>query len=178
MKNFNVFNCVLYSIGWTNCPFPSEEDRVETCILHYRAIYCLNNVCNAAFGKLIIPFVKLAVIIAFILSFFAFVRLHKELEIISLAFITTVVFTSVLLLGPIAVIMSSLFDMSSKFCFNLSLKAKFVTDLKARKILERDLKACPLIRSQVGGLYHMEAKAKLTMIHNVVDGVAYLLVNL
>jgi hypothetical protein len=39
------------------------------------------------------------------------------------------------------------------------------------------IESCQLIRCQVGGLYYMEAKAKLTLIHQVVNGVVYLLVN-
>jgi len=40
-----------------------------------------------------------------------------------------------------------------------------------------ELKSCPLIRCKVGGLYHMESKAKLTLIQKVINGLKYLLVN-
>ena len=80
--------------------------------------------------------------------------------------------------------MSNMFDMSQKFSKNMSCLISCVfasasaADKKANQIQKSELKACQLIRCSVGSLYHMEAKAKLTLIHNVVNGVVFLLVNI
>jgi hypothetical protein len=51
-----------------------------------------------------------------------------------------------------------------------------VEDKEKELIFEKELNACQLIRCEVGGLYHMEAKAKLTLSHSIVDGLVFLLV--
>ena len=132
---------------------------------------------NLAFGKIIIPFAKLELILAFIITFFATVRLFKDLDVISLVFVSSVALVSSILIAPIAMVMSSLFDISEKFSRNLSPRIHLVPVKKNREIFERQVTSCPLIRCQVGSMYHMEAKAKLTIIDNVVNGVAFLMVN-
>ena len=73
--------------------------------------------------------------------------------------------------------MSSMFDISSKFYLRLSPTIQLVPDPKAKGILERQLKSCPIIRCQVGNFYYMEAQAKLTVVHNILNGVMFLIVN-
>ena len=130
-----------------------------------------------AFGKILLPFIKLALILAFVISFFAVVKLFKYLNTLYFIFITVVVVASFAMLTPIALIMSSLYETSTKFTQYISPKIHLVTGKKSTQALLMDLKSCPLIRCSVGNMYHMESKAKLTMIHNVLNGVAYLLVN-
>jgi hypothetical protein len=40
----------------------------------------------------------------------------------------------------------------------------------------KEIRACQLIRCEVGGLYHMEVEAKLTLMHSVINGLVFLLV--
>jgi len=124
-----------------------------------------------------IPFIKLMLVSVFVTSFFAVVRLHRALDKLSLATVLVCVVTSVSLVGPISVVMSSLYKMSTKFSRNLSPKIKLVSNEAEKLIYLRELKSCPMIRCKVGGLYHMESKAKLTLVQKVINAIKYLLVN-
>ena len=127
------------------------------------------------FGTIYIPFVKLFLIFGFITSFFGLVRLFKHLDAISLVFVATVLTFAMLVLLPISGIMSSLYDMSKDFSRNVSAQIK--TERVTKKILESELKSCFAIRCTVGNLYHMESEAKLTLLHQVVNGLVFLLTN-
>jgi len=78
---------------------------------------------------------------------------------------------------PMSILMSSLFEKSAQFQRNMLPYVQLIADKQTRKQVEGQLKACSLIRCQVGSLYHMEAKAKLTMLSHVISGVVFLLVN-
>ena len=137
----------------------------------------MNNDYNAAFGKIIVPFVKFGIILGFIMTFFATVRLYEDLDMLSLVFVFSCALNSLLLMTPMAIVMSSLFDISTKFARNLLPMIHLVPVKRNKEMLGRQLNSCPLIRCQVGSMYHMEAQAKLTMLHNVVNGIAFLMVN-
>jgi hypothetical protein len=83
--------------------------------------------------------------------------------------------TAAFMLLPTSIIMSSLFDTSAKFTRHALPITNLISDKKMRKQIEGQLKACSLIRCQVGSFYHMEAKAKLTLIQQMVQGVVFLL---
>ena len=70
-----------------------------------------------------------------------------------------------------------MYEMSKDFPENLTTQISRITDKKTKKILDGQLQSCFLIRCRVGNLYHMEAGAKLTMLHNLVNGVVFLMVN-
>ena len=172
-------NFLICSIDWPNSHSPAEECciKIAQCILYYRGIYILNTGSNTVFGKLFLPFIKAVVVFGLILSFFAVVEKYEYLDTLSLFFVSAVTPTAFLLLAPISIVMSSLYDMSSQFHRNIFPKVHRVTIKKTKRILIYHLKSCPLIRCQVGNLYHMEAKAKLTMLHHVLNGVVFLMVN-
>jgi len=132
---------------------------------------------NLVFGQLVVPFIKLCLIVAFVVSFVTVVRLHKYLDVVSLVMISTMVWTTILDLFPTAIIMSKLYDVSQKFSWNVSERCRPIALQTDRLFLKMQIESCQLIRCQVGGLYYMEAKAKLTLIHQMVNGVVYLLVN-
>ena len=167
-----------YSIEWPKSEFrtcfPAE---VERNIFYYKGIYILNNICNKVFGTLLFPFLKLCLIIAFSLTFFACVRISNQFDVVSYVFITIVASASIILLAPISVIMSSLYETSKELPGNLSVHVCNITERSTKKALQSQLKSCPIIRCQVGNWYHMEAKAKLTMLHTTINGLVFLMVN-
>ena len=168
------------SIEWPKSETTNSADSsscIRNCLVHYKGIYILNDNYNVAFGKIIIPFIKLGLILAFTMAFFAAVRLSENLDGLSLLLVSLISFTYAIVMPTSAIVMSSLYDISKKFSRNLSPAIQLVPRKKIRQILERQMKSCLLIRCQVGNTYHMEAKAKLTMIQNVVNGVVFLLVN-
>ena len=169
---------IHYSIEWPKREAQLPSPSIERWIFHYKGIFIINNLCCIAFGTILVPFLKTLVIIGFILCFFACVRLFNYLDLISLAFVVAVSLLSAGSVVPMALAMSSMYDISQTFSQNVSnTSIRYVEDRKAEAILKKQLKSCAVIRFNVGGLYHMEAKAKLTMVHHVVNGIVFLLVN-
>jgi len=111
-------------------------------------------------------------------TFFAVVRLWDDLDTLSLTMVVVVSILVPVLLMPISFIMSSLFDISDQFKYNLIPIIEASSDVQLRQYWKRQLNSCLIIRCQVGGMYHMEAKAKLTLFQHMINGVVCLLVNI
>jgi len=167
---------LIFSVKWLKSK-PTNFDE-EAPILHYRGIYILNKSFNVAFGTLVIPVTKLFLIIVFVFTFFVLLRLWSLLNAFSITMMVVVNVSAGCLLLPTSIIMSSLYDASAQFKKNMLLNIELIPDKMARIFTYRQLKSCSLVRCEVGGLYYMEAKAKLTLLHNVVNGVVFLLVNI
>ena len=150
--------------------------EVERFVTHYRGLVTVNIQSNIIFGTVLVPFTKLGLITIFIVCFFACARIYQDLDTISLLLVSTVLLSSMLILVPISVIMSYLYDISKEFSRNLSSKVN-VTNKRIKKMLKLQLKSCYAIRCNVGSLYYMESKAKLTMLHQMVNGVVFLMTN-
>ena len=166
------------SIEWPKSEFSTDVLQMERYILYYKGIFLVNGDCNLTFGKLYFPFMKLGILTLFIFSFFACVRIYHYLDFIYYVFMVTVLVTSLMVLAPVAVVMPNLYDTSRDFSRNLSPCICNVTQMNSKRILTRMLKSCAFVRSQIGNFYHMEAKAKLTMLNIAVNGVVFLLVNM
>ena len=85
--------------------------------------------------------------------------------------------TTMALLVPISIVTTRMYDLSLDFQKHMVSETLQITEKKTRRVLKTSLKSCPLIRCKVGNWYYMEAKAKLTMLHNLLNGLAYLLIN-
>jgi len=134
--------------------------------------------CNLVFGQIIVPSAKLMLMVVFTVSFFALFRLYKRLEMLSLILIAPVTVLQLLILIPMTLVISSLYGTSKKFTRNMAQSIRELDETaRNKKKLQLELKSCNLIRCKVGGMYYMEAKAKLTTLHKVVNGLKYLLVN-
>jgi len=143
----------------------------------YRIIFSFNELCNKAFGSILIPAVKLTVVIGFILNFFGSVRLYNQLDGVSLVLTIVLSITFFLFLVAISVVMSSLYDISKKFKPNIGYQVEKNRSDLFKKVFRKDLDSCQLVRCRVGSVYHMETGAKLTLVHSVLNGVACLLIN-
>jgi len=167
------------SIDWPNSEFLLPESKLERSILHYRAVYIIIQMFNQAIGKLFIPYFKLLLILAFIIGVFAVIRLRSQLDLLSIAVLSSGAILAFAFVVPIAFIMSALFTTSNQFKRNLNSIVQGLgglQDVRKYKYFHGQLNACALIRCTVGNLYHMEAMAKLTMIDRSVNGVVFLLV--
>jgi len=154
------------------------ETRIRKRILHYRALYIITTESNLAFGRIMLPFMKLSIMILFTACFFTVLRFHDHLNFLSLALVSLLTWVTIWLLIPTTIIMSSLYKTSKNFIRNLEPCIRNLNETEPRKVvLQRQLISCGLIRCEVGGLYYMEAKAKLTVIHKLVSALKYLLVN-
>jgi len=145
--------------------------------MYYRGLQILSKDFNLAFGRTLIPCGKLAAIVVFIFAFFAMVRLREELGFLSVVMVSGASLSALLLLIPMSLILSNLYEASFRFQEYWSEKTGLVRDRHVRKHIHSQLRACLVIRCEVGGLYYMEARAKLTLLHQVVNGVVFLLVN-
>jgi len=145
--------------------------------MHYRGIQLLNQDLNKAFGTLIVPSLKLILLFVTIISFFAVVRLSHDMDALLNAMLVIFTTVAVILLCLISGSMSALFDISERFRRNFFPIIELIAENKARTYYARQLKACSLIRGQVGNLYHMEARAKLSLIQHLVNGLVFVLVN-
>ena len=136
---------------------------------------------NKVFGNLIIPFLKSGLIVTFIISFFAGVLFFRTTSAFpTVAFVVTLSFciSTITVLTPFSITISGLFDSSAQRFRHTFPKIQLVADKKSKQILNRELKSCATVCCQVGGLYHMEAMSKLTMLGGMVNGVAFLLINM
>ena len=171
----------IYSIEWpkSEFQFPSTKPRSkeDKSILYYKAIYVMNNEVNVVFGTIIIPYLKVILMLLFVSAVFACARLFETISFLTLVFAAILSITTTGLLGPISIVMYRLYDLSLNFPKNLFAETLQSTGKKSRKYLEANLNSCPLIRCQIGSWYHMEGKAKLTMLHNTINGLAFLLIN-
>jgi len=79
-----------------------------------------------------------------------------------------------MLVGAWAVVMSLVFTVTTNFQRNatLSLAKSQNEDMGAKRILEKELRSLPVLKSTVGGMYHMESKAKLTLLNTITQGLS------
>ena len=153
--------------------------QLGKCIINYRALSIMNTDCNVVCGRILIPFFKCALMVSFSTSFFTILRFYEQLNLPSFTLLALFVWSTILILIPTAFVLSSLFKASKQFLSSLILRIQKIEKLppEHKGILLRQLLACNQIRCQVGGMYYMEEKAKLTIIHKVINGLKYLLVN-
>jgi len=159
----------------------SQEDtvsQIDRRVLHYKALYIITTDCNFVFGRFMLPLCKLMTMAFFTACFFAIVRLHDYMNLLSLIILSLLAWCSFFLLIPATIIMSNLYKISKNFkpCLIPCIKNLNVPS-KQKNLLERQLISCGIIRCEVGGFYYMESKAKLTVVHKLVNILKYLLVN-
>ena len=173
------------SIEWPKSYFPIDDDcvnaKIKRCLLYYKGLYMMSIDSNKVFGNLIVPFLKSALIGAFIISFFAsviFFRTANGFSALGFSVTSYICISCIIFLTPFSNTISGLFDISAQRFRNIYPKIQLVADKKTKQILNRELRSCATVCCQVGGLYHMEAVSKLTMLGGMVNGVAFLLINM
>jgi hypothetical protein len=97
------------------------------------------------------------------------------LDTLSILFLSALSFVSPLLLIPVSELMSSVYNNSSAFKRNALEYSLLRKDKAGGVLVQRELKSLQPIRCQVGGFYHMEASAKLTLFDRVIQGVVFAL---
>jgi len=167
----------ISSVQWPKSKSLNASKNLQRVVHHYRGIYIFNEDFNTAFGSLFIPVCKSALGLAFIVSFVAVVRLWSDMNALSCTMVFAVSITTAFLLVPISSMMSSLFDTSAKLERNVMKIVNTTLDATARKYWKLVFESCPVVRCKVGGMYYMEAKAKLTLFQHLINGVVTVLVN-
>ncbi len=171
-NRIGILTSVLhFSIDW-----PRAGISPRRCIRVYKCCFLLNNLSNITFGRLLVPGLKFVFTALIIGSLFSLLRFFGELDLYTLGFIVPLYVGSAGILVPAAVLTSALYRYSSQFQRNVLAASRGWKTKKMQLVLAKDIRACQLIRCEVGGLYHMEAKAKLTLAHSIVNGLVFLLV--
>lgn len=102
-------------------------------------------------------------------------KLYHYLDPVSILFLSVVFFIAPVIILTVSVLMSSVYKNSEVSERNaLEYWITHSTKLNGRLAL-RQLKSLQPIRSQVGGFYHMEAMAKLTLIDRIIQCVVFAL---
>jgi hypothetical protein len=143
----------------------------------YKSAFRLNGLHNAVFGKFYIPASKFMLLTFYInLPLFGVFCYWDKLDLPSISTLVVMFVTAVSLLVSCSHVMSAIYDISSQFQRNMKEKIKVSGDKIMRKVWLRDLRSCQLVRCQIWNFYHMERKAKLTMINTLVNGFVFLVV--
>jgi len=139
----------------------------------YRAVTVFNDLHNAAFSSTIVPTIKFLGILGLYVSFFAVTvlrsRIHPFLQVAFLIYVITLV----LIMLPGAQAMSQVYVNSMRFHQKLE---SSLEKISGSNELKKNVKSLQLLKSRIGGLYHMEGKAKLTLVDNIARGIAFMMV--
>ncbi len=72
--------------------------------------------------------------------------------------------------------MSGIYNISSQFQKNMEHKIQACEDKAMKEVMTKQLLSCQVIRFQIGNFYHMEGKAKLTLINTMVNVFVFMIV--
>jgi len=150
--------------------------QIRRCISHYKAIFLLNCNANLIFGSLVVPYLKLILSVGAVVGLFTVIRLHEAMDALPLVLASVLGLCSICVMVPIAIVMSSMYKMSTKFRRIMNSKVETLPNNRYRMTYLLDFRSCPLIRCKIGSLYHMEAKAKVTWFQKLINGTKYTLV--
>jgi hypothetical protein len=75
-----------------------------------------------------------------------------------------------------SIVMSRIFDIASEFQRNMELKIQACGNKRTEKVWLRELWSCQVIRCQIGNFYHMEGKAKLTLVDTMANIFVFMVV--
>jgi len=177
MLSYCRFAYYDYSERWPTVG--NGEDYVCTCIKLYRYMTMINNLNNIAFGKLIVPAWKLCCIITIPTTLYFLIKLNV-FSPYATVLLLILLGSSLAIMVPSSVVMSKIFQISKSFNPNItSCLGSIWKTLKEerRKEYLAVAKSFPIMRCQVGGFYHMEANAKLTLLDTVINLLVFLLIN-
>jgi len=159
--------------GESNC----EVQEASTAgIDTYRSIRLLNDLHNITFGSLFVPLGKSELLLILFITTYATFKLRSFMSSMVFGFILIYMIDVLLLALTSALIMSKVFNLSSKFRIQQAKKLKLIPPIR-RMDLQRQLESFPTLKCQVGPFYHMEGKAKLTMLDTMTRGVAFMLLS-
>jgi hypothetical protein len=150
---------------------------VEQCLRVYKSSFLLNRLNDAAFGKLYIPTAKFLILIFYInIPAFVIFCYWEHLDPFSICTFLAVFLASVPVLAGSALVMSEIYNISSQFKRNLMPKIQACENKAMKKVWKMELRSCQVVRCQVGNFYHMEGKAKLTLVDTMLNSFVFMVV--
>jgi hypothetical protein len=147
------------------------------CLRVYRSVFLLNRLNDAALGKLFIPAAKSLLLIFYInVPAFVVIRYWDQLDIISISTLIFVFGSALSVILTCSNVMSGIYNISSQFQKNMEHKIQACEDKAMKEVMTKQLLSCQVIRFQIGNFYHMEGKAKLTLINTMVNVFVFMIV--
>jgi hypothetical protein len=137
----------------------------------------LNRLNDAAFRRLFIPAVKFMILTIYVnVPAFAVFCYWDGLDLISISTLVLVFGASVPMLVSCSLVMSKIFDIASEFQRNMELKIQPCKNKRMKQVWLRELRSCQVVRCQIGNFYHMEGKAKLTLVDTMANIFVFMVV--
>jgi hypothetical protein len=166
------------SIEW-----PLEQELnipVEQCLRVYKSAFLLNRLNHAAFGKLFIPVGKFLMLTFDVnVPAFAIFCYWDSLDLPSISTLLVLMCLSGPMLVSSALVMSGIYDISSQFQRNMREKIQLCccgNNESQREVWLKELRSCQVARCQIGNFYHMEGKAKLTLVNTMLNIFVFMIV--
>jgi hypothetical protein len=160
----------LYSIAW---PLDATVS-VDQCQKVYKSAFLLNRLNDAGLGRLFIPAGKAIIMMVYInVPAVALFFFWDQLDIITISTFLSVLAVIVPILVTSSIIMSAIYDISYKFQRNMHQKIQGCGNKALRKVWSKDLRSCQIVRCQIGNFYHMEGKAKLTLVNTMLNALFF-----
>jgi len=138
----------------------------------------LNNLTNICFGSFTAPAQKLVLLTNIAASIYVVIRLSRNFGIT--LYLATLADTMgmLLMVPPAAMAMSKVFTLSAHFHDKMQSSLILENEYReGRRKWQRSLSSMAPLRSKIGPFYHMESRAKLTMVDNLANATAFLLIN-
>jgi hypothetical protein len=107
---------------------------------------------------------------------FAVFRYWDSLDLISLSTLVLVFGASVPMLVSCSLVMTKIFDIASEFQKNMKQKIQVYENKRMKKIWLKELRSCQVVRCHIGSFYHMEGKAKLTLVDTMANIFVFMVV--
>jgi len=155
----------------------SSRGKRDAFFIH-RTMTLLNNLTNLSFGSYTAPAQKLVLLTNIAASIYLVIRISRHFGITLYLATLMDAMGMVLIIPPAALAMSKVFTLSAHFHDKMESSLIFENGYKeGRRKWRRRLRSMAPLRSKIGPFYHMESKAKLTMVDNLANATAFLLIN-
>jgi len=138
----------------------------------YRTAFLLNEIHNSVFEAIFVPAVKFNCLSFLFVSVLALTKFRGELSPLHLIFFLVVVIALVAFFIPGLLVMSAVHQLSQKYRKNFEKEGDSVLQ---EPHIRKTSQSSPLLKSNVGGFYHMEQNAKLTLWDTIAQGIAFML---
>jgi hypothetical protein len=107
---------------------------------------------------------------------FVLICYWDQLDLFSICTFIVVAWSSAPVLFSSALIMSGIYNISSQFQRSLKQKIQACDNKAIKKVWLKELRSCQVVRCEVGNFYHMEGKAKLTLVDAMVNVFVFMVV--
>lgn len=154
-----------------------EENSFQRSIRVYKHTQLLNKLYNIVFGRIFVPAAKVIILIGLFILSYCIVKLRAYMSTPMLLVFILDAFTASTLILPGALTMSLVYSTSREFYKNVSRNLESAKCARTKLFYRKKLISMPELKCNVGNLYYMESKAKLTLADTMINGVCFMLLS-